>query len=239
MFRTTRQNITTHIRNIFREGELEEISVCKHNLHTALDGKSYTTVYYNLDVIISVGYRVRSKRGTVFRQWATKILGDYVLTGCVIDRRFERVEHRIAVVEDNVGYFVQTSLPPVFGVFHDGEVSRANVFVSDLIRSAKASIVMIDNYADQTALTILTDRASEVTADIYTKEITPKLKMDLEKHNAQYEHVSIHETKNVHDRFLIIDGTVYLVGASFKDLGKKLFAISKMAIGDREVLKWL
>jgi len=236
LFQTTRPNVTMHIKNIFDEGELEELSVSKEFLHTAADGKSYNTRYYNLDVIISVGYRVKSKRGTQFRQWAIAILREYLLKGHAINQRFERMEHRIGEAERKIDFFVRTALPPVQGVFFEGQIFDAYAFVSDLIRSADRSVVLVDNYVDEAVLLLLSKRSAKASADIYTKNISPQLRLDLKKHNEQYEAVELHETDRFHDRFLIIDNIVYHIGASFKDLGKKLFAFSKMDISGSELM---
>ena len=148
LFQSTKQNISLHINNIFREGELDKVSVVKDFLTTAADGKNYHTLYYNLDVIISVGYRVKSIRGTQFRQWANSVLKDYLLRGYAINQRIERLEQRVTRTEEQIGLFVRTALPPVEGVFYDGQVFDAYTFVADLIRSAHERIVLIDNYVD-------------------------------------------------------------------------------------------
>jgi len=236
LFQITKQNISRHISNIFEERELERNSVVKDYLTTASDGKSYNTKYYNLDVIISVGYRVKSQRGTQFRQWATAVLRDYLLKGHAINRRLERIEHRVGETERKIDFFVRTALPPVQGIFFEGQIFDAHAFVSDLVRSAKRSVVLIDNYVDESVLLLLSKRLPNVTAEIHTKRISPELRMDIEKHNAQYEPVNVYETDRFHDRFLIVDDIVYHIGASFKDLGKKLFAFSKMEMKPQTVL---
>ena len=230
LFETTRNNVTLHIGNIFKEGELDENSVCKESLLTASDGKSYRTKIYNLDVIISVGYRVRSRRGTQFRIWANKVLKDYLLRGYAINQRFEQLEQRVSKTEEKIDFFVRTSLPPVEGVFFDGQIFDAYVFATDLIKSAKKSIVLIDNYIDESVLMMLAKRDDSVTAKIITQSITTQLQLDLDRHNSQYSSIEIETRRGIHDRFLIIDDTVYHVGASLKDLGKKLFAFSKLGI---------
>jgi len=236
LFQTTRSNVARHIRNIFNEEELNEISVCEDYSHTAADGKNYNIQYYNLDVIISVGYRVKSRRGTQFRQWAATVLRDYLLKGHAINQRLERIEHRVGETEKKIDFFVRTALPPVQGIFFEGQIFDAHAFVSDLIRSAKESIVLIDNYVDESVLLLLSKRLPNVGAEIHTKRISPEFRLDLERHSAQYEAVNVYETERFHDRFLIVDDIVYHIGASFKDLGKKLFAFSKMEIRKEEVL---
>ncbi len=191
--------------------------------------------YYNLDVIISVGYRVNTKRGIQFRQWANRILKEYLLKGYPINNRIERLEQRVAKTEEKIDFFVHTSLPPVEGIFFDGQIFDAYTFVSDLIRSAKKSIVLFDNYVDDTVLTMLDKREKKVTATIYTQEIKKQLYLDLAKHNSQYQSIEVKEFGKVHDRFLCIDNTVYHIGASLKDLGKKWFAFTKMEMTTAEL----
>ena len=229
LFRTTRNNVTLHIGNIFKEEELVKDSVCKETLLTASDGKRYRTNIYNLDVIISVGYRVKSKRGTQFRQWASKVLKEYLIRGFSVNQRIERLEQRVAKTEEKIEFFVQTALPPVQGVFFDGQIFDAYRFVSDLIRKAKQTIILIDNYVDDTVFTLLDKRADGVTATIYTKEVGQQLQLDLQRHNTQYAPITIENFNRAHDRFLLIDDEVYHIGASLKDLGKKWFAFTKMS----------
>jgi len=238
LFQTSRQNVGKHINNVFTEGELEPWATIKEKFIVQLEGGrevSRNVEYYNLDLVISVGYRVKSKRGTQFRQWANVLIKEYILKGYAVNERFERIEGRLAETEKKIDFFVRTSLPPVQGVFFEGQIFDAYAFVSDLIKSAKNSIVLIDNYVDETVLVLLSKRMPNTTAEIYTKNISSQLKLDLEKHNSQYEPVSIHETNSYHDRFLIIDHVVYHIGASLKDLGKKLFAFSRMDIEDRKI----
>lgn len=243
LFETTKQNVSLHINNIFREGELDRISVVKDCLTTAADGKNYHVLYYNLDVIISVGYRVKSKRGTQFRQWANKVLKDYLLKGYSINQRLAQIENKIDVQgqklaehDQKIDFFVRTSLPPVEGIFFDGQIFDAYTFVSDLIRSAKKSIVLFDNYVDDTVLAMLDKRCEKVAATIYTQKIKQQLSLDIEKHNAQYQPIEVKPFDKVHDRFLCIDSTVYHIGASLKDLGRKWFAFSKMEMKTKELL---
>ena len=247
LFETTRNNVTLHIKNIFKEGELDKSAACKDFLLTASDGKKYKTKLYNLDVIISVGYRVRSKRGTQFRIWATKTLKEYLLRGYTINQRFLQAEQRIDrqlqehseqihSLQDKVDFFVRTALPPVEGVFYDGQIFDAYAFAADLIRSARKRIVLIDNYVDDSVLLTLAKRKEGVSAEIVTKHVSETLKLDFERHNRQYPPVTVRECDRYHDRFLIIDDTVYHLGASLKDLGKKLFAFSRMEMAAEEVL---
>ena len=239
LFQTTRNNITLHIRNIFKEGELEETSVCKESLLTAADGKRYKTKFYSLDVIISVGYRVKSIRGTQFRIWANKILKEYLLRGYSvnqrllymenrIDRRLSEHDNQIKELSGKVDFFLKTSLPPREGILFDGQIFDAYVFVCDLIRRACKRVILIDNYIDETVLALLDKRGRGVLATIYTKRIDNNLRLDIERHNDQYAPINVRTAPNIHDRFLIIDDTLYHIGASIKDLGKKLFAFSQM-----------
>ena len=235
LFLTTRNNVTLHIGNIFKEGELVETSVRKDSLLTASDGKKYRTKIYNLDVIISVGYRVKSKRGTQFRQWANKVLKEYLLKGYVVDSRIMALERHVAEqdtqindLKNKVDFFVRSSLPPIEGIFYDGQIFDAYAHIISLIKQAKHSIILIDNYINVDTLTMLSNRSAGVTATIYTRQLNQQQQLDLQRHNQQYPPIDIHTTQRNHDRFLIIDDVVYLFGASLKDAGKKLFAYIKM-----------
>ncbi|MDE7179887.1 MAG: virulence RhuM family protein [Muribaculaceae bacterium] len=230
LFQTSKQNISLHVNNIFKEGELDSNSVVKESLTTASDGKKYRTKYYNLDVIISVGYRVKSLRGTQFRQWANKVIKDYLMKGYAVSQRFERLEYRMAKTEEKIDFILHTSLPPREAIVFDGQIFDAYTLMCDLIRSAKSRIIIVDNYIDDSVFRQLDKRATRVSATIFTLSISRTLRQDLERHNAQYAPIEVKTFRRAHDRFLIIDDTVYHVGASFKDLGKKLTAFSKMEI---------
>jgi len=234
LFERDQSVISRHINNVFKEGELEEKSNMQ-NLHIANSDRPAS--FYNLDVIISVGYRVKSKRGTTFRQWATRILRNYLLKGYVINQRFEQIEQRVAETERKIDFFVKAALPPKEGVFYDGQIFDAYVFVSNLIKSAKKSIILIDNYIDESVLLLLSKRNEGVSATIYTQNYSSQLELDLKKHNAQYPSIIIRVFNRSHDRFLFIDNETYLFGASLKDLGKKWFAFSKIEFGVDEILK--
>jgi hypothetical protein len=194
--------------------------------------------YFNLDMIISVGYRVKSKQGILFRQWANAVLKEYLLRGYVINQRVEQLEQRVAKTEEQIGFFVRTALPPVEGVFYDGQVFDAYTFVADLIRSAHERVVFIDNYVDDSVLKTLTKRNEGVSSKIITRKISETLQVDLERHNRQYSSIDINTSDRYHDRFLIIDNTVYHLGASLKDLGKKLFAFNKMEVLAEEIISF-
>ena len=234
------KTIGKHINNALKE-ELEGTSVVAKFATTASDGKTYQMEYYNIEMITSVGYRVKSKRGIQFRIWANKVLKDYLLRGYSINQRLlhmeNRIDHRLAEHDNQIkelrcqmDFFVKTSLPPQEGIFFDGQIFDAYNLMCDLIRSAKQRIVMVDNYIDDSVFTQLDKRKAGVTATIFTYEINKALKQDLKRHNAQYAPIDIHTYKTAHDRFLIIDDNVYHIGASFKDLGKKLFAFSLMEV---------
>lgn len=249
-FDTTPQNVTMHVGNIYDEEELYEESTSKDFLLVQNEGgneKRRKAKFYNLDVIISVGYRVKSKRGTQFRKWANAVLKDYLLKGYAIDTRImhleERIDNRLIKHENQINeltnkvdFFVKSSLPPVQGVFCDGQIFDAYKFVTDLIKRAKSSIILIDNYIDETVLTMLDNRNAGVSATIYTARFSEKMKLALTKHNSQYQPINIEVFNKSHDRFLIIDDDVYLIGASLKDLGKKMFGFSKMEIGKERIM---
>ena len=242
LFETTPQNVTMHIRNVYKEGELEKDPTCKDFLQLRAEGNrqvSRIQKYYNLDVIISVGYRVKSLRGTQFRQWANKVLKNYLLKGYSVNQRFERLEQRVTETENKIDFFVRTSLPPVEGIFYDGNMLEPFGFVNGLIRTAKKRIVLIDNYVDETVLLRLAERNNGVKADIYTRNTTPSFNVALAQHNAQYNQIEVHTFTSSHDRFLIIDDDVYHIGASIKDLGKKWFAFCKMQLSATEIINKL
>lgn len=230
LFQTTKQNISFHINNVYKEEELLKYATVKESLTVQTEGNrsiNRKVSNYNLDMIISVGYRVSSKRGIKFRQWATGVIKDYVLKGYAINQRIENLEKTVASHSEKIDFFIRTSLPPVEGVFFDGQIFDAYAFATNLIKSAKKSIVLIDNYVDENTLLMLSKRSSSVIATIYTPKIESQLQLDLDRHNNQYSPINIKIYRQPHDRFLIIDNVdVYHIGASLKDLGKKLFAFS-------------
>ena len=189
-------------------------------------------------MIISVGYKVNSKRGVKFRQWATQVLKDHLLKGYSVNKSLQEVktqlgtqDKRISLLEDKVDFFVRSSLPPIEGIFYDGQIFDAYVHIVNLIKQAKQSIVLIDNYIDETTLTMLSKRSSNVTATIYTSQHVQnlhQLQLDIQRHNQQYPPIAVNYCQRNHDRFLIIDDVVYVFGASLKDAGKKLFAYIRM-----------
>ena len=246
LFQKDQSVIARHIKNIFKEKELE-VESNMQILHNTISKFKPTTIYC-LDVVISVGYRVKSQRGIQFRQWANKVLKEYLLRGYAVNQRInlleDKIDRKLAEHEakfDNINhqieFFVRTSLPPTEGVFHNGQIFDAYKFATDLIKSAKKSLVLIDNYVDESVLLMLSKRNQGVTAKIYTSQITQQLRLDLQRHNTQYPEIQIVRHTTSHDRFLIIDDTeVYHIGASLKDLGKKLFAFSKLNISPKMLL---
>ena len=235
LFGQTKQNISLHINNCFNEGELERFSTVKKSLMVRVEGKRKVTrkvEFYNLDVIISVGYRVKSKQGTQFRIWATTILREYLLKGYAINQRVDRIENNLENLSKEVSKIslqLKTNELPTQGVFFDGQLFDAYELISKIIRSATKEIILIDNYIDESVLIHLSKRAANVKAIIYTQKITAQLQLDLAKHNEQYPRIEIKTLNTAHDRFLIIDRKeLYHIGASLKDLGKKWFAFSKL-----------
>ena len=239
------KTIGKHINNALVE-ELQGFPTVAKFATVQKEGERIVTrnvEFYNLDMILSIGYRVKSKRGIQFRQWANKVLKDYLLKGYALNQRLLKIENQLenqqsllAEHSEKIDFFVRTSLPPIEGIFFEGQVFDAHVFVSDLIRSAKNNIVLIDNFIDDTVLKLLDKRSAGVKATVYTRQTSLTLQNDINLHNAQYEPIEVIEFANSHDRFLMIDETVYHIGASMKDLGKKWFAFSKMEITSSQLL---
>ena len=233
--------IARHINHIFSEGELDKNSVYAKNAYTANDGKTYQVAFYNLDVVISVGYRVKSVQGTRFRQWATSVLKEYLLRGYSVnarmnqledkmDRRFSKHDDRLAVLEDKVDFFVQTQTPPLQGVFYEGQLWDACSLVEKLIGRAKKTILLIDSWVGTGTLDMLAKKRKGVVVEVVTSPRGNKLAAsDITKFNAQYGGLSVKTSMAFHDRFLIIDDKeLYLIGASLKDLGKKCFGFTSL-----------
>ncbi len=240
------KTIGKHINNALKE-ELEDLSVVAKFATTAADGKTYQVEYYNIEMITSVGYRVKSRRGVQFRQWANKVLKDYLLRGYSVNQRLSYMENRIDRrllehdkrlddLSDKVDFFIRTSLPPKEGVFFNGQIFDAHEFICRLIKSANKRIILIDNYVDESVLVQLDNRNDNVSALIYTGEISRTFRQSINRHNRQYAPIDVRTADRIHDRFLIIDDTLYHIGASIKDLGKKLFAFSKLEISPTYIL---
>lgn len=244
LFQVTKQNVSLHISNIYKEGELEKSTTVRKYLTVQMEGSrtiKRKIAFYNLDVIISVGYRVKSLRGTQFRQWASRIIKEHLLRGYSVNHRLLLLEDRIdrhlsehdrqlLDLHQKVDFVVRSSIQPKEGIFFQGQIFDAYVFVADLIRKAQNRIVIIDNYIDDTVLLQLSKRKPGVVVDIYDGHISRQLCQDVAVHNTQYPGVTLHNYQKAHDRFMIIDEEVYHIGASLKDLGKKLFAFSKMDV---------
>ena len=244
LFDSSKANISEHLKHIFDSGELAKDATVRKFRTVRQEGNRSVTrniEFFNLDVIISVGYRVNTIRGIQFRQWANKVLKEYLLRGYAvnqrlmqledrIDRHFSEYDRHLLQLDEKVNFFVRSSLQPTEGIFFDGQIFDAYAFVADLIRKAKKRIVVIDSYVDDSVLVQLSKRNSGVTVDIYDGKISQQLRQDVARHNAQYPGVTLHAYNKAHDRFLIIDEEVYHIGHSLKDLGKKLFAFSKMDV---------
>lgn len=243
LFDSSKANISEHIKHIFQTGELEKQLTVRKIRTIQVEGNrsvSREITHYNLDMIISIGYRVNSIRGTQFRIWANKVLKDYLLKGYAVNQRIDRIENDVHYLKEKVTEFdlqIKTSLPPNEGIFFDGQIFDAYVFVTNLIKTAKESIVLIDNYVDETVLSMFAKRKSGVQVTIFTSKLSKQIKLDLQKHNQQYPEIEMKTFTKSHDRFLIIDHKiVYQIGASLKDLGKKWFAFSKIDFDAKELI---
>lgn len=248
LFGTKRPAITKHLANIYKSGELIENSTCSILEHMGKSGvQKYKTQYYNLDVILSVGYRVNSKNATQFRIWANNVLKNYLLKGYAIHTQFEQIEkkfqqheHKLFEHDQKFELIINTGLKQTEGIFYDGQIFDAWQFVSQLIKEAEKSIVLIDNYVDESVLMLLSKRNPNVKATIFTGNLTKQLETDLQKHHQQYPPIELKHFSTSHDRFLIIDETtVYHIGASLKDLGKRWFAFSKINLDPKDLLRRL
>ena len=251
LFRTTRNNITMHIRNIFKENELDEKSVCKESLHTAADGKRYRTKIYNLDVIISVGYRVKSPIGTRFRQWANAVIKQYLLQGYSVNRHLialqENMDKRMTHIGDvqakqqqQLDFFIRTSTPPAEMVFFEGDFYTARVALENLVRTANHRVIIIDGYVSSLTLSVLDVRKPEVTATIYTVGVGQGMQRLMDEHDRLFpdNHIDIRKWSNEsHDRWLIIDDSLYHCGHSLNaNGGHKISAITLMGTSPEVIL---
>ena len=254
LFQSSKANISEHIKSIYHQNELDKDSTIRNFRTVRIEGNREVLrniTYYNLDVIISVGFRVNTKIGIHFRQWANNILKNNLLKGYSINQRIDYIENKfdnklynhdvqLKEISEQINYFVQKSIPPVQGVFYGGEIFEAYKFMTGLIKMANETIIVIDNYIDESVLTMLDKRKDGVMATIYTDKISNQLKLDLDRHNKQYSVIEIQTVKDIHDRFVIIDNEdVFHIGASLKDLGKKLFAFSKLNLPADVLLKGL
>lgn len=222
--------ISKHIKNIYESKELNEMSTISKMEIVQMEGNRTIhrqTTMYNLDIIIAVGYRVNSHKATNFRIWATSILKNYLFNGYAINQRMDKIENQVYSLDQQVQSIIQSSLPPKQGIFFNGQIFDAYQFVSDLIRSAKKTILLIDNYLDDSVLLQLAKRGVNVAATVCIRKITATLQLDIDRYNTQYDPIRVLEIPDIHDRFLLIDEEkLYTFGASFKDLGKKIFCFS-------------
>ena len=231
------KTIGKHINNALKE-ELANVPTVANFAIVQLEGDrkvNRTIEFYNLDMILSVGYRVKSSRGVRFRRWSNEVLKQYLLRGYAVNARFVSLEHQVTEqgfqiqdLQNKVNFFIRSSLPPIEGIFYDGQIFDAYVQIISLIKQAKRSIVLVDNYVDEITLTMLSKRDQNVSATIYTKQTAQQFQLDVQRHNQQYPPIVVHTCQHNHDRFLIIDDVVYIFGASLKDAGKKLFAYIQM-----------
>ena len=247
LFQSSKANVSEHIRNIYDQGELEQEATVRNFRTVRKEGNrmvNRTLTYYNLDAIISVGFRVNTKRGIMFRQWANRTLKEYLLRGYAfhqqmiamqrqIDVRLEEQNERLSAVENHLhehdqkfDMIVKTPELPNEGVFFDGQIFDAFKLVMQLIKSAEHRIILIDNYINEEILTMFDQRANGVTACIYTARIDSTMQLAIQRHDAQYDPIPVNVFRMSHDRWLIIDDKVYHFGASLKDLGKKWFGVS-------------
>lgn len=239
LFNRDIKTIGKHINNALKE-ELANLATVAKFATVQKEGERNVIrqiEYYNLDMVLSVGYRVKSQRGIEFRRWANQVLKDYLLKGYSINHRIEQLEKTVARHDERIEFFVRTSLPPVEGIFFEGQIFDAYAFASDLVKSARQRIVLIDNYVDESTLMLLSKRKPEVEATIFTARISQVLQLDIQRHNAEYPPVTVNEYRQSHDRFLIIDDDIYHIGASLKDLGKKWFAFSRLHFSPQELLE--
>ena len=224
------KTIGKHVNNALHE-ELANVPTVANFAIVQNEGGRIVTRnvdFYSIDMIMSVGYRVKSEQGIMFRRWANQVLKDYLLKGYVVNQRITALEHQVADLTDKVDFFVRSSLPPVEGIFYDGQIFDAYAQIINLIKQAKRSVVLIDNYISADTLTMLSNRDANVSATIYTRQLSQQQQLDLQRHNQQYPPIAVNVCQHNHDRFLIIDDEVYLFGASLKDAGKKLFAYIRM-----------
>jgi hypothetical protein len=252
LFEVTIPNINMHIKAIYKEEELFENRTIQKYLIVQQEGKRKVkreVEHYNLDVVISVGYRVNSKKATIFRQWATKVLKSYIQNGYVINAekitndRFVSLENEVVLLKSKVenisNGLENTTLKPKQGILFDGQIYDGYIFVNDLLKSAKSEVVLIDNYIDDTVFTLFS-KYPNIKVKIYTQSVNKQLRLDFQKYKTQYKNVELQEFKKAHDRFLILDEKeIYHIGASLKDLGKKWFAFSKFEMDAFDILEKL
>lgn len=246
LFGTDRTSILRHIRNIYQTDELNEASTCAKIAQVRMEGNrkiSRTIPYYSLDMIISVGYRVNSICGTRFRQWANQVLKEHLLKGGSVNQRLishenklENHDARLVTLEKQVDFFVKANLPPSEGLLKARSWWKGYEFACQLIRSAKEEITIIDPYADDTALSLMAKRSPGVKGIVYSARISRTMQEEVARINRQFPTVELRNMRDVHDRFIIADETIYLIGASIRDLGNKLTAFSVLSTISKEQL---
>ena len=245
LFGTKRPAITKHLANIYKSGELDEESTCSILEHMGQAGvQLYKTKSYNLDAILSVGYRVNSYKATCFRRWASTVLREFLLHGLAVNQRMiameERIDRRLSkhdadIIElrKDVDYFISSSLPPKEKVFVEGKILDAQAELTRIVKTARTRIVLIDNYIDERTLMLLGSRRAKVSCAVFTmRPNSPKLAPALANYAKEYPTlpITVKGYKKSHDRFLIVDNTVWHIGASLKDAGSALFAMMKMEL---------
>ena len=240
LFGVKRQAVTKHLKNIYESNELSETATCSILELVQKEGSRVVrrnVAFYNLDAIISVGFRVNTLRGIQFRQWATRILKDYLLKGYAVNQRLERLEQRVSKTEEQIDFFVRTSLPPVEQVFYNGQFFEARVLLERIIKTARKRVIIIDAYVDAATFEMLDVRQQDVSATIYSGKDLSHLR-DMHNASAGAKPVDTFVWKNPsHDRWLIVDDQVYHCGHSLKDLGQKLSAVSLLGINAEDILK--
>ena len=247
LFQSSKGNISEHIKSIFEQGELDRNSTVRKIRTVRKEGNRMVereVEFYNLEMIISVGFRVNPKSGIAFRRWANMVLKNYLLNGYAFNQRFERLEHRVANVEERQNAFdieIHAALPPTKGVFYEGQVFDARQMVEKLLHQAKHEIILIDNYVNADVLALLNESATDVKLTIYTTAVSDALQQAAQLNKKQNNRdITLKQYGNkIHDRFLIIDDDLYHFGASIKDLGKKLFAFSKLNLDKMVILEQL
>ena len=252
LFGTKRPAITKHLSNIYASGELDKNSTCSILEHMGNDSKQrYATTYYNLDAIISVGYRVNSINATAFRRWATNVLRDYLLQGYSVNRHLialqENMDKRMTHIEDvqvkqqqQLDFFIRTSTPPAEMVFFEGDFYTARVALENLVRTANHRVIIIDGYVSSLTLSVLDIRKSNVTATIYTVGVGQGMQRLMVEHDRLFpdNHIDIRKWSNEsHDRWLIIDDSLYHCGHSLNaNGGHKISAITLMGTSPEVIL---
>lgn len=246
LFQTSRSNVIEHIKNIYNESELSKNSTCRNFRQVRVEGNREVTravPYYNLDMIIALGYRVKSLIATRFRQWANQVLKEHLLKGGSVNQRLvshenklEILDSRVVTLEKQVDFFVKASLPPSEGMLNAKSWWSSYEFAVRLVRSAKQEVIIIDPYADDAALSLMSKRTSGVNGIVYSARINRTMQEEVARLNRQFPKVELRNMREVHDRFIVVDGTIYHLGASIRDLGNKMTAFTVMSAFSKEQL---